>query len=210
LIDEGYVYTPPGTVGIYRLTRKVRELGAGLTAFTIYADLAEPVVIEATRKLGWPMSFAMPDAPFMRIVSCGMPYSRAHSVKPTSVGREHWMFSSAVGVAYLSRCSDEQLQLCRDSAERLAAHDTLLSPVPAMPTLSSQVQSVRQTGYALRIAAHRDVNSAMAVPIHAGDHAIGAIAVSTFPRSLSANFIKDTLPHLNDAAGRIASVCASN
>ena len=76
LIVEGYVHMPPGKVGVYRLTSNIRELGAGLTSFTIFADLAEPIVIDATRSIDWPASFAMPDPPFMRVVSCGMPYSQ--------------------------------------------------------------------------------------------------------------------------------------
>lgn len=209
LVDEGYVHMPPGKVGVYRLTSNVRELGAGLTAFTIFADLAEPIVIDATRNLDWPASFAMPDPPFMRIVSCGMPYSREHSVKPTSVGREHCMFSSAVGAAYLSRCSEAQLQTCHQVAVRHRLSDGNASPVPSMQHLLASAQTARSTGYALRIATPSDVNSAMAVPVYLGDWAIGAIACSTFPRSLPAEFIQKMLPDLTDAAHGIAKTCAA-
>ena len=209
LIDEGYVHMPPGKVGVYRLTSKVRELGAGLTSFTIFADLADPIVIEATRNLDWPASFAMPDPPFMRIVSCGMPYSREHSAKPTSVGREHWMFSSAVGAAYLSRCGEGQLQACHQAAVRHRLRDGNATPVPSMRSLLSTAEQVRICGYALRIAKPSDVNSAIAVPVHVGDWAIGAIACSTFPRSLSAEFIQKVLPALTDAARQIAETCAA-
>lgn len=209
LVDEGYVHMPPGKVGVYRLTSKVRELGAGLTSFTIFADLAEPIVIDATRQMDWPASFAMPDPPFMRIVSCGMPYSREHSAKPTSVGREHWMFASAVGAAYLSRCGDIQLQLCHQAAVQHRLRDGDASPVPSMPKLLSAAADVRASGYALRIATATDVNSAIAAPVHVGDWAIGAIACSTFPRSLSAEFIQKVLPHLTAAAQRIAEACSA-
>src|ERR1700757_1233415 len=83
---EGYVRTPPARPGIYRLTGATRELSAGITAFTTFADAAEPIIIEGTREAQWPLSFAMADGPYMRIVSCGMPYSRTHSAKPTSEG----------------------------------------------------------------------------------------------------------------------------
>ncbi len=208
LIEEGYVYMPPGKAGTYRLTSKVRELGAGLTAFTIFADVAEPIVIDATRQLDWPASFAMPSPPFMRIVACGMPYSREHSAKPTSVGREHWMFSSAVGVAYLSRCGMAQLSACHQAGVARRLLDGDASPVPSIETLVASGRNVRETGYALRLATPTDVNSAMAVPVYIGDWAIGAIACSTFPRSLSADFIRKMLPGLTDAAAAIADACA--
>ena len=206
LIDEGYVHMPPGKSGIYRLTTKVKELGAGLTAFTIFADVADPIIIEATRQLDWPVSFAMPVPPFMRIVCCGMPYVKEHSVKATSVGREHWMFSSAVGAAYLSRCGSAQLQSCHQSAisEHLLNGDA--TPVPSIEKLIANSGDIRQAGYALRLAKATDVNSAIAVPVYTGDWAIGAVACSTFPKSLSRQFIDRVLPILTDAARQIAKV----
>lgn len=47
----------------------------------------------------------------------------------------------------------------------------------------------------------------MAVPVFIGEWAIGAIACSTFPRSLSKTFIQKMLPPLVDAASRIAQAC---
>lgn len=209
LIDEGYVHMPPGKVGVYRLTSNIRELGAGLTSFTIFADLAEPIVIDATRSIDWPASFAMPDPPFMRVVSCGMPYSQEHSVRPTSVGREHWMFASAVGTAYLSRCSDAQLEVCHQAAVRHQLSDGNARPVPSMQSVLSLAKTARTVGYALRFAQQADINAAMAVPVYLDDWAIGSVACSTFPRSLSADFIQRVLPRVTQAAGEIAVACAA-
>ncbi len=209
LIDEGYVYMPSGKAGAYRLTSKVRELGAGLTAFTIFADSADPIVIDATRKLDWPVSFAMPDPPFMRIVCCGMPYVQEHSAKPTSVGREHWMFASAVGAAYLSRCDLAKKTKCHEAAVAQRLHDRDASPVPSIDKLIADSRHVREAGYALRLAKPSDVNSAMAVPVYKEDWAIGAIACSTFPKSLSPKFIRKMLPALTETATAIAEACAT-
>lgn len=209
LIEEGYVHMPPSKIGTYRLTSQVRELGAGLTAFTIYADLADPIVVEATRSLDWPASFAMPSPPFMRIVCCGMPYMPEHSAKPTSVGREHWMFGSAVGAAYLSRCEPAEVTVCLEAAaaQRRAPGDE--RTVPSTDALSTQCEHVRQAGYALRLAKPTDVNSAMAVPVHFDGWPIGALACSTFPRSLTPAFVRRMLPGLTDAAAAIAKACAA-
>ncbi|MFM0158643.1 IclR family transcriptional regulator [Paraburkholderia sediminicola] len=206
LQSEGYVCMSPKRLGVYRLTSKVQELGAGLTCFTIFADLADPIIISATREMGWPVSFAMPSAPFMRIVSCGMPYIPERSAKPTSMGGEHWMFSSAVGAAYLSRCRETDVQACLKAG--MTEHDpgnTYLVPTPQ--ALSSRIADVRATGYALRIANASELNSAMAVPVFIGEWVIGALACSTFPRSLSRTFIEKMLPPLVEAASRIAQAC---
>ena len=153
-----------------------------------------------------PISFAMPAAPFMRIVSCGMPYIPERSARPTSLGREHWMFSSAVGAAYLSRCAEGRVQACLNAG--IAEHDAgNANFIPERTQMITYVKRVRTAGYALRIATTSDVNSAMAVPVFTGDWIIGAIACSTFPRSLSRSFIEDVFPPLVETAAKIALAC---
>jgi DNA-binding IclR family transcriptional regulator len=137
-----------------------------------------------------------------------MPFSREHSAKPTSVGREHWMFESAVGAAYLSRCGAAQLKACHSAAVEHHLRDGNARPVPSIEALMANAENIRTAGYALRLAKPTDVNSAIAVPVHTGDWAIGAIACSTFPRSLSPNFIQKVLPGLTEAARHIAEACA--
>ncbi len=207
LHEEGYVHLSPKRPGVYRLSSTVRELGAGLTSFTLYADLAEPIVISTTRSTGWPVSFAMPSAPFMRIVSCGMPFSPEHSAKPTSVGREHWMFSSAVGAAYLSRCTQSEVEASLRAALSVNRLDGAMA-LPTIEALLATLSTVRMAGYSLRIANGADVNSAMAVPVVRDEEVIGAIACSTFPRSLSQDFVRRLLPTLTDAAAVIARACS--
>ena len=119
------------------------------------------------------------------------------------------MFASAVGAAYLSRCGDAQVQACHQAAVEQHLRAGNARPVPSMQALSSTSSDVRTAGYALRLAKPGDVNSAIAVPVHTSDWAIGAIACSTFPRSLSASFIHKVLPALTVAAQRIAEACAA-
>ena len=207
LEEEGYVHTFPGIPGLYRLTRRTQELSAGLTDFTIFADLAEPIVIEATLGLSWPVSFAMPEPPFMRVVSCGMPYAPARSAKPTSVERRHWMFSSAVGKAYLSRCSLEETDAVCEAAVAFCRSSSVALPIPSVMEVLRVATDVKAVGYAIRVASRSDLNSAIAVPVFSPEGTLGALACSTFPRSLSKLFINATLETLRGAADRIVEVC---
>jgi IclR family mhp operon transcriptional activator len=207
LQEEGYVHTFPGLPGLYRLTRRTLELSAGLTDFAIFADLAEPIVIETTLGLSWPVSFAMAEPPFMRVVSCGMPYAPARSAKPTSVERRHWMFSSAVGKAYLSRCSLEEIHAVCEAAVAFCRSSSLALPIPPITDVVRMAADVQANGYAVRIAAHSDLNSAIAVPVFSARSTLGALACSTFPHSLSQRFINATLKTLTEAAERIVHAC---
>jgi IclR family mhp operon transcriptional activator len=208
LEQEGYVHTFPGIPGLYRLTRLTQELSAGLTDFAIFADLAEPIVIEATRALSWPVSFAMPEPPFMRVVSCGMPYSPSHSAKPTSVEKRHWMFSSAVGKAYLSRCTAAEIEAVCDAAASFCRSSSVALPIPTTKEVVALAAEVKATGYAVRFASRSDLNSAIAVPVFSSGALLGALACSTFPKSLSQRFIAATLETLTATAERIFDACS--
>ena len=207
LAEERYVYAPPGRPGHYRLTSMVAELSAGLSRATRCADAAEPIIVAATRSLGWPVSLALPEVPFMQIVACGMPHDPAHSAKPTSVGHRHWMFSSAVGNAFLSRCSEEEVGDCRKEAAAFRTADNLAPDLPPLEILIAKAQDVRVRGYAVRIATRAELNSAVAVPVIGATAAIGALACSTFPHSLSTRFIDRVIEPLAEVAAQIAEAC---
>lgn len=188
---EGFVHSPRGLSGVYRLTGLVSELGAGLA----YSRYAEAIVEIATGALGWPVSFAMPEGPAMRVVACGMPFDQAHSSKPTSVGRWHGVFTSAVGLAFLSACSDAGVEDLWQRVGRHQALDEAADPVVHRHRALAQVAMARARGYAIRVANGNDLNSAIAVPVLHEGHPVGALACSTFPRSLSDAFIDRTLEH---------------
>ncbi len=207
LQESGYVHNPPGKAGLYRLTSQTRELSAGLTAATRYADAADPIVVATTRTLAWPVSFAIAEPPFMRVVSCGMPHSPAHSAKPTSIGTRHWVFSSAVGRAYLSRCPANEIALVRRKGEAFRDSSDVVLNVPTLASLEADIAGVRSRGYAIRVATRADLNSALAVPVHHGGHVVGSLVCTTFPHSLTDQFVASVLIGLHRAADRIAVAC---
>jgi DNA-binding IclR family transcriptional regulator len=209
LEQEGYVHTFPGIPGLYRLTQHMQELSAGLTDFAIFADLAEPIVIEATRELTWPVSFAMPEPPFMRVVSCGMPYAPARSATTTTVEMRHWMFSSAVGKAYLSRCTAEEIDSMCNAAASYCRSTSVALPIPTAKEVFRVAADAKAEGHAVRFASRSDLNSAMAVPVFSSGTVLGALACSTFPRSMTQRFMAATLEPLIQTAQRVFDACSA-
>ena len=199
LRECGYVHNPPARPGMYRLTSHTRDLSAGLTAATRYADVAEPIIIQYTRSLQWPLSLAVPEAPFMRVVACGMPHSPDHSAKPTSIGARHWMFSSAVGKAFLSRCSTEKIEAIRRKGAAFCDSSDVELVLPSICMLHEEMRALRDRGYAIRIATRADLNSTVAVPVYRNDRVYASLACTTFP--------DDVIDGLTSAAELIAAQC---
>ena len=197
---EGYVNAASGRLGVYRLTGLTHSLACGLTKYSLYADVAEPIVNTQTRALGLPLSFAMAEGTCMRIVACGMPYSR-FAVKPTSIGRRHRMFNSAVGKVYLAYCSKTDRRTMISAA--VSVHDASCSS-RAMWSFKTELRDIRRRGFATRYASADDINSAFAVPVEGEGGVYGALACSTFRKSLDDRFIATMLNAVKDTATMIA------
>jgi IclR family mhp operon transcriptional activator len=206
LESEGYVRAPAGCVGIYRLTGLTRQLSSGITRYSLCADVAEHAIVAGTRAARWPLSFAMAEGAFMRIVACGMPYSPL-AARPTSIGRRHWMFTSAVGKAYFAYCTAAERRAVMDAAARVCEHDGMHGMSPA--AIRTEIREVRSRGYATRYAVPGDLNSAFAVPVMSGNTLFGTLACSAFTRTLDQQFIDELLAPVTQAALSLASALVS-
>ena len=207
LQGDGYVHSPAGKPGVYRLTMRTRDLSAGLTEVTHYTDVADAIVRTATRSLDWPVGFTVPEPPFMRVIACGMPHSPEHSAKPTTFGRRRWMFDTAVGRAYLASRSDREVAALREEGEAYRRTRDPALALPDLPTLIGDLDGIRARGYAVRVGGPNEVNSAVAVAAGWRGQVVGALVCSTFPRSLSPEFIARVLVGLRATADEIAQAC---
>ena len=115
LEEEGFVQSPPGTHGLYRICSSVQDLASGITSESVLADIAAPIVIAGTKRLRWPLSVAVLDDCHMRVIFCGMPYSRL-ATRTTTVNRRYWMFTSALGRAYFASCHPIERQVITERA----------------------------------------------------------------------------------------------
>jgi IclR family mhp operon transcriptional activator len=142
----------------------------------------------------------------MRIVACGMPYSPL-AARPTSIGRRHWMFTSAVGKAYFAYCTAAERRAVMDAAARVCEHDGMHGMSPA--AIRTEIREVRSRGYATRYAVPGDLNSAFAVPVMSGNTLFGTLACSAFTRTLDQQFIDELLAPVTQAALSLASALVS-
>jgi IclR family mhp operon transcriptional activator len=203
LAEEGYVAASHPS--FYRLTAKSLQIDTPLGQRALCADLAERIVMDATDRLEWPVSFAVAETPFMRIVACGMSRNPPRSARPTSAGRRHWMFSSAVGNAYVSASSEPEMkQIIRMANEHNTKSDKAL-PIPSSQALSAMRMQTRQAGYAVRFAQKADPNSAVAMPVYVNGVVAGAFACSIFPHSLSQDTLSLIAKVLAEAAETLSA-----
>ena len=202
LEEEGFVQSPPGTHGLYRICSSVQDLASGITSESVLADIAAPIVIAGTKRLRWPLSVAVLDDCYMRVVFCGMPYSRL-ATRTTTVNRRYWMFTSALGRAYFASCHPVEQRVITERATEVLNEHGLDWPYTAAK-LAAEMKATRRAGYSVRWAAPKDATSALGVPIRADGELIGSLVCSTYPKSLNERRIAELKPELQKVAADIA------
>ena len=194
LEEEGLVRAHPGTHGLYRLSSSVHSLASGVSFGSLLGEISNSAVITGTKRLRWPLSVAVLDDCYMRVVCCGMPYSKL-AAKTTTLNRRYWMFTSALGMAYISNADSLEQQIILERAMAvLNDHGTEWPYTQAQ--LMQRMKATRDAGHSVRQAAEHDATSAIAVPINTQDELLGALVCSTYPKSLSDARIKQLYPEL--------------
>lgn len=202
LEEEGCVRSPAGTHGLYRLCSSVKDLASGVTFDSPLADLAAPIVIAGTKRLRWPLSVGVFDDCYIRVICCGMPYSRL-AAKTTTLNRRYWMFTSALGRAYFAFSDPVEQQIITERAVALLHEHGIEWPYTDSQ-LAGEMRQIRRDGCSVRWAGPRDPTSAVAVPVRAADELLGSLVCSTYPKSLNQRRIDELRPELERLAADIS------
>lgn len=198
LQHEGYVRAE-GDAGLYRLTAKVQELGAGYTEKSLVVDVGSPLALNVTREIRWPLGIGTLDGDAIVVRYSTMPYSPI-AVHATTLGQRLGLLDTAMGRAYLAFCS---------GAERAVLLQLLRAALPDGQIedeahLDADLQLIRHQGYAVRLPNARRSSATVAVPILRRDGVIATLCLTTFGRSLTREVIAQYVPVLQRTARDIA------
>ncbi|MBF6617534.1 MAG: helix-turn-helix domain-containing protein [Candidimonas sp.] len=198
LQQEHYVRSHEGMYGHYELTSAVTELSKGVVQQSRLVDVAAPILISTTKRIKWPLSVATVNGSDLRVDFCTMPYS-PYAIRPSSYGRRYGLFDSALGRAYFSFCDRDERRILFDLRRAQHQDDGQLPP----SDLRYLIRQTRKQGYGVRRGNRDSESSALAVPIFAGDYLLGALAYSTFSRTLNDSVVSRFAPILQETARRI-------
>ncbi len=184
---EGYVRDVDGR-GSYQLTGKVRELSDGCSERLRIVDAAIPCMIQATRRVKWPLGLSTLDGNRMAVRYSTMPYSPL-AYLPTTYGRRHPMTQSCVGLAYLAFCSDPERRF--------------LLPEGASAALEERLHATRARGYAVRLPSSPGDSATCAVPVADEGELLAVLSMTTFGGIMTADFQERHVPVLWQTATEI-------
>jgi IclR family mhp operon transcriptional activator len=181
MVNAGYLTNDVRQSG-YQLTSLVTSLSSGFHGDPLVVQAGHAWAINMTRQLKWPVGIAVfdEDAVVIRFSTVGdSPMSPFHA----TINMRLSLFSRALGRAYLSYCSEEQLQAIVTRCAQSDDPENRLARDPV--ALRDLIQRVRAGGYATRDREVEPRNSnTIAMPIMVGGEVRASIGVTYFTAAI--------------------------
>ena len=193
----------PSSYGAYRLLGTARSLCSGFHHEPMLLEVAEGIMIDFTRREGWPLAMALLDCDAVAVRACTIPHTSL-SLDHSMLNKRLSLSRSALGRAYLgSTVHNERkflIEILRRSAERNGDAPFRTEEIEHV------IQQVRERGYAMRDPLDRPRSSTIAVPIRIGGRVLASLGLTwitaAMPRKKA---VERFVPHLFAIASRIAA-----
>lgn len=201
LIGCGYV-TNDRRQGGYQVTVRVKSLSSGFHRDPLVVEAARPWAIALTRQLTWPVAIAMLERDAVAVRFSTIPDSPISPFHAT-LNRRLSLASSALGLAYLAFCPEEErtvlISMAQQSDKSFAGREA--------GWLDWRILRARETGFAERDPGVEPRNSGtIAVPIMSGNRVIATIGLTYFKVAVDdAKVAEEFAPILRDTARAIES-----
>lgn len=196
LVDLGYIVTDGR---VYALRPRVLELGYAFLSSLSLPELALPHMEELVSAVHETSSLGVLDDGEVVFVA-RVPTKRLMSV-PIMVGSRFPAYATSMGKVLLSGLSDRELDQYLRSTELMPLTDrTVTDP----DTMRSVIAEARERGWAMVDQEMDDSSRSIAVAVRdRGGRIVAALNVSTLAVRGDAESLREFLPHLQRAAGKI-------
>jgi IclR family mhp operon transcriptional activator len=196
LAAEGYIAKQPNS-GYYRLTSAVLQLASGFQSENLFLEIAQPLLSDLGRRIGWSVSLATPRANEM-VTRITTNHDTALALDRFMIGTVVPMLHATTGFCYLAYCNDSEREILVGMAR--ASGDPLLA-------------RVRTRGFCnLEFNAYREGN--VGVPLLIDGRPLGGIVMRYIKSAMTGEkLFKEYIPLLKEVSEQISeqflSRCAS-
>lgn len=200
LQTEGYVQVDVAA-GQYSLTRKVQELSSGYTEQSSILAAGAAIAIRVTREIKWPLAIGVRDGDALVVGCSTMPYSPL-AVHATTIGTRLDLLTSAMGLAYMAHCSEQERGIVLQS---LSASQ----PFEAA-SIKARLYEAHANGFAIRHSVRGRDSATLAVPVLHQGCAVAALGMTTFGRAMTRVTVEHFAPVLQQTATQISEAYAAS
>lgn len=203
LQSEGFVRAA-ATAGSYRLSSKCLSLGQKTLSSMNVINIAAPYLEQVNLNLGETVNFSKREGEHSILIyklepTIGMMRTRAY------IGQHQQLYCSAMGKLYLAYDDNPQALLHYWQSQQAQIKQLTCNTIVDMKNMESELESVRQAGFAMDREENELGVCCLAVPVfnHLGKIEY-AVSVSAAVHRLNQNTLQDFLVELKVAASKIS------
>jgi IclR family mhp operon transcriptional activator len=158
--------------GTYQLLGRVKSLSSGFHHEPLIIEVAEEIMIDFTKREGWPLALALFDLNAMVVRASSIPYTSL-SLFHSSLNMRLSMVSRALGRAYLAHSTPNEQKIIleivkhsQDPEDAVAQNDE---------AMARMIEQVRERGYATRDPLIETRSSTIAVPVRENGRVVACL-----------------------------------
>lgn len=174
-LESKGIATQSASYGTYQLLGRVKSLSSGFHHDPLVVEIAEEIMIDFTRREGWPLALALFELNAMVVRASTIPYTSL-SLLHSSLNNRLSMIGHAIGRAFLAFSSPSEQQILIEmlkhsgDPEDRAAHD------PA--AMARIIDPVRERGYATRDPLIEPRSITVAVPVRDNGRVVASLGLT--------------------------------
>ena len=167
--------TQSASYGTYQLLGRVRSLSSGFHHDPLVVEIAEEIMIDFTRREGWPLALGLFELNAMVVRASTIPYTSL-SLLHSSLNNRLSLIGRAIGRAFLAHSSPSEQQILiemlkhSDDPEDRPAHD----PV----AMARIIDPIRERGYATRDPLIEPRSITVAVPVRDNGRVVASLGLT--------------------------------
>ncbi|HZV17747.1 MAG TPA: DNA-binding transcriptional regulator [Sphingobium sp.] len=161
--------------GTYQLLSHVKTLSCGFHHEPLIIEVADEIMVEFTKREGWPLALALFDVDAMIVRASTIPYTSL-SLLHSSLNMRLPMTSRAMGRCYLAHCSSNERRIIFEIIKQSGNEEDRRSL--DRHSFMEILRTVRKQGYATRDRTIEPRSSTMAVPVMGNGRVIASLGLT--------------------------------
>jgi IclR family mhp operon transcriptional activator len=193
--------------GTYQLLGRVKSLSSGFHHEPLIIEVAEEIMIDFTKREGWPLALALFDLNAMVVRASSIPYTSL-SLFHSSLNMRLSMVSRALGRAYLAHTTPNEQKIILEIVKHSA--DPEDEPARNSEAMARMIEQVRERGYATRGPSIEPRSSTIAVPVRENGRVVACLGFTWITAAMPLQkAVEQYLPRVLATADTISAEMAS-
>lgn len=189
--------------GAYQLLGRVKSLSSGFHHEPLIVEVAEEIMIDFTRREGWPLSLALFDLNAMVVRACTIRYT-ALSLEHASLNRRLSLVTRALGRAYLAHSAPNEQAILLEIL--MHSKDPEDEGAQNREMMAGMIDEIRVRGYSTRDPLINPRSATIAVPVRDNGRVVASLGFTWIAAAMPLQkAIDQYFPRLLETAEAISS-----